>query len=105
MHVNNSANIMNTPFDSHSWRQLRQHAAAQLPPTFADDVLRSVRLQAQATHPLAWLTPFGIAAVTAAVCLLALVAVHSSTTSAMSDEHLADWMEISTQSASLALNP
>jgi hypothetical protein len=98
---------MNTPFSSHSWRQLREHAAAQLSPNFADNVLRATRVAAAAQSPWErWFAnQFAISAATAAICLLGLVFVHAQKTAATSDQHLADWMEISVQTASLEPNP
>lgn len=99
---------MNTPFSSHAWRELQSRAAAQLGSDFADAVLRAAHAgPVQTVSPFrTWLaSPFTVSAATAAVCLLAVVFVHARITDATSTQHLADWQEISIQTASLDLNP
>jgi hypothetical protein len=94
---------MNTPFNSHAWRHLRQHAAAQLSPQFADNVLRAARIDAADTR---WTSsPFFVSAATAALCLLSVMLFHVRATNAASEQHLADWAEISVQTASIDPNP
>lgn len=98
---------MNTPFNSHAWRELQSRAAAQLRPDFADHVLRCAQPAALPVSPFAaWVSsPFTVSAATAALCLAVVVSVHSHTTKVASDQHLADWQEISLQIASLDLTP
>src|ERR1700712_724397 len=96
---------MNTPPDPFTaWRHLRSHASAQLPATFADNVLRSARSRSgglAALSPTEFLHTFLVSAGTAIACLLVVFIVHSTTTRWASLEHLADWEEISMQTASL----
>jgi hypothetical protein len=96
---------MNTPPDPLSaWRHLRTHASAQLPAHFADNVLRASRMQPRglvAFSPTELLHTFFVSASTALACLLVVIIVHSTTTHSTSLEHLADWEEISMQTASL----
>jgi len=96
---------MNTPPDPLSaWRHLRNHASAQLPAHFADDVLRSARVMPTgfaSLSPAEFLHTFFVSAGTAIACLLLVIIVHSTITRSASLEHLADWEEISMQTASL----
>ena len=96
---------MNTPPDSSSaWRHLRSHASAQLSANFADQVLRAARLRPAGQAPLSpaeFIHTFFVSAGTAVACLLLVIIIHSSTTRSASLEHLADWEEISMQTASL----
>lgn len=98
---------MNTPFSSHAWRELQSTAAAQLRPDFADHVLRSARPSVLPLSPLvAWISnPFTVSAATAALCLAVVVFVHSHLTNTASQQHLADWQEISVLTASLDTTP
>lgn len=98
---------MNTPFSSHAWRELQSRAAAQLRPDFADHVLRRARPVAKPVSSFTvWVTnPFTVSTATAALCLLAVVFVHSHITNTVSEQHLAAWQEISLQTASLDLTP
>lgn len=97
---------MNTPFSSHAWRALQDRAAAQLRPSFADDVLRAARNSAATEESASWFaSPFTISAITAAVCLSAVCFLHAYSTNAETRQHLEDWQEISLQTASLGINP
>lgn len=98
---------MNMPFSSHAWRELQSRAADQLRPDFAAHVLRCARPGAPALSPFTvWVTsPFTVSAATAALCLLAVVFVHSHITHTVSEQHLAAWQEISVQTASIDLTP
>jgi hypothetical protein len=94
------------PFNSEAWRQLQNRAAHQLSPQFADNVLREARLDAGATEKTGWLSsPLVVSAATATVCLLTLVLFHVQRIEATSARHLADWQEISAQTASLDPSP
>lgn len=94
---------MNTPPESRAWRQLNEHASAQLPADFPDRVLRHIRLaQAERTGPARFfLHPFAVSAYTAAFCFLLVVIIHSRTTAATNERHLAEWREVAAQTASL----
>ncbi len=94
---------MNTPPESRAWRQLNQHAAAQLPADFPDRVLRRIRLaHAERTGASRFfLHPFAVSAYTAAFCFVLVVIIHSRTTAAANERHLAEWQEVAMQTASL----
>ena len=96
---------MNTPFSSHAWNALRTRAAAQLRPSFADDVLRAARASGPQESQSWFASPFTISAVTAAVCLSTVCFLHALSTNAANLQNLEDWQEISVQTASLGLNP
>jgi len=96
---------MNTPPDPFSaWRQLSNHASAQLPANFADQVLRAARGGAVGlgTHEKPdFYHTFIVSAGTALACLLLVIIFHATNTRSISLEHLQDWEEISMQTASL----
>ena len=97
---------MNTPPNRlPAWQHLRTHASAQLPANFADNVLRAARAQPggrlASLSPAEFLHTFFVSAGTAVACLLLVIIVHATTTRFASLEHLADWEEISMQTASL----
>lgn len=73
-----------------AWRQLQVQAAAQLRPGFAERVLRAAR----DFNVPSLFNQFALGAVTVAVCLVAVVAVHSR--SARLDEQiaLAGWKQL-----------
>ena len=97
---------MNMPFNSHTWRQLQLRASAQLSPQFADNVLRHARLGTHATERKSWVSnPFLVSLATAAFCLLAVMLFHVQQTEATSARHLADWQDISAQTASFDPSP
>jgi hypothetical protein len=92
-----------TPDFSGAWHALRARAAAQLPPDFADRVLRTLRLQAFSVRDAA--DRFFVAACTAAACLVFVVLVHTHHTQQINQVALADWRQISAQSDSYAAIP
>ena len=94
---------MNTPPDFPAWRQLQSHAAAQLPGDFADRVLRAARLAEPEPSPAKriLLHPFAVSTYTAAACLVAVVIFHTRSTEETSAQHLAEWQEVTMQTASL----
>src|SRR3954469_7617434 len=100
---------MNTPPDPLSaWQHLRAHASEQLPTNFAENVLRAARSDSRglsAVSPAEFLHTFFVSASTALACLLFVIILHSTTTRSASLEHLADWEEISMQTASLDSAP
>ena len=94
---------MNTPPDHPAWRQLQAHAAARLPGDFADRVLRTARLtqpEPSAAKRIL-LHPFAVSTYTAAACLIAVVILHTRQTDETSAQHLAEWQEVTMQTASL----
>jgi hypothetical protein len=94
---------MNTPPESRAWRQLNQHAAAQLPADFPDRVLRRIRLaRAERTGATRFfLHPFAVSAYTAAFCFLLVVIIHTRSTEETNARHIAQWQEVAVQTASL----
>jgi hypothetical protein len=94
---------MNTPPESRAWRQLHQHAAAQLPADFADRVLRELRQTRPASSGGArvFLHPFAVSAYTAALCFAVVVFLHTRSTEQTNERHLAQWHEVAMQTASL----
>jgi hypothetical protein len=95
---------MNTTPDSpEAWRTLRARAAAQLPPDFADRVLRTLRAQTSPVRNAA--DRFLVAVCTAAACILFVVLVHTHNTEKINQVALADWRQISAQADSYAAMP
>lgn len=94
---------MNTPPESRAWRQLHQHAAAQLPADFPDRVLRRIRLaHAERTGAARFfLHPFAVSAYTAAFCFALVVILHTRNTEETNARHMAQWHEVAMQTASL----
>lgn len=94
---------MNTPPESRAWRQLNQHAAAQLPADFPDRVLRRIRLARVERTGAArfFLHPFAVSAYTAAFCFLLVVIIHTRSTEETNARHIAQWQEVAVQTASL----
>ena len=75
-----------------TWAQLRDHGAAQLRPSFAECVLRAARA-VQAGMPSLF-GQFAIGAATAAVCLLAVVFLHSRSNRLEAERNLASWQQL-----------
>jgi hypothetical protein len=92
-----------TPDFSEAWPALRSRASEQLPPDFADRVLRTLRLQNFSGRDVA--DRFIIAACTAAACVLLVVLVHSHKTQQINQVALADWRQVSAQADSYAAIP
>jgi hypothetical protein len=92
-----------TPDFSEAWRELRARAADQLPPDFADRVLRTLRLQTFSVRDVA--DRFFVAACTAAACLLLVVLVHTHKTQQINQVAMADWRQVSAQADSYAAIP
>lgn len=119
--------------ESYAWQRLREHAAKQLRPGFADRVLRIThaseteaaawqQIQAQAAAQLrpgfaqrvllaarsitepTFLSHFALSAATAAVCLIAVIFVHQRTTSDEDARNLAGWQEIASEAQEFAVN-
>jgi hypothetical protein len=92
-----------TPDFSEAWRTLRARAGGQLPPDFADRVLRTLRTQTFTVRDAA--DRFFVAACTAAACLIVVVLVHTHNTQKVNEVALADWRQISAQADSYAAVP
>lgn len=75
-----------------AWRQLQAHAVAQLRPGFAERVLRAAR-DFPANVPSLF-NQFALGAVTVAVCLIAVVAVHSRSSRLDEQIAVAGWKQL-----------
>lgn len=119
--------------ESHAWRQLEEHAAAQLQPGFASRVLRAARppeariwndleehavaqLEAgfadrvlravRAALPMPSLSSqFALSAATAALCLIAVVYVHDRDTRIENERNLASWQQLAAEAQDIDLSP
>lgn len=80
------------------WSQLHAHAAAQLRPGFAVRVLRAARALPKKVTVLEQLA-FGAA--TAAVCLMAVVYLHSRNTRLENERNLAGWRQLASEADDL----
>ena len=74
-----------------AWHALTTKAAAQIRPGFAERVLRAARAVADAPS-LA--SQFALSAVTAAICLGAVVLVHHHISDQADERNLAEWAQI-----------
>ena len=81
------------------WQQLRAHAAAQLRPGFATRVLRAARALPDAMPTI--LEEFVFGAATTAVCLMAVVYLHSRTASIENERNLAGWQQLADEAGEL----
>ena len=101
MRVSSSASITSQTMktEEHSWRLLREHAAAQITPGFADRVLRAARAGARAT-PL-FMREFALCAATAALCVAAVVVYNKTSSGDENARNLAGWQEIVAQADDL----
>lgn len=77
--------------------RLREHAASQLTPGFADRVLRAARAR---TSPL-FVTHFAMCAATAAACLAAVALYQSQYSGDDNAKSLAGWSDIAAQANDL----
>lgn len=75
-----------------AWRQLQLHASARIRPGFADRVLRAVRALPSSVPSL--LDQFAFGAATAAVCLIAVVFLHTRNTRLEEARNLASWQQL-----------
>lgn len=80
------------------WAQLRSHAAAQLRPGFAARVLRAAR-DLPRSLPLFEQLVFGT--ITAAVCLMAVVYLHSRNARLENERNLAGWQQLADEADAL----
>lgn len=85
--------------DAAAWQQLQTHASAQLRPGFAARVLRAARALPQAVPSLADQLMLGAA--TAAICLLAVVYLHSRNDRLESERNLAGWQQLADEADDL----
>jgi hypothetical protein len=92
-----------TPDSSEAWRALRTRAAEQLPPDFADRVLRTLRTTTFSVRDAA--DRFLVAGCTAAACLLLVVLVHVHNTQKTTQIAMEDWRTISADADSYAAIP
>ncbi len=83
---------------SAEWAQLRAHAAAQLRPGFAARVLRAAR---ELPRRVTLLEQFAFGAVTAALCLLAVVYLHTRKASLENERNLAGWQQLAAEAGEL----
>ncbi|MCX6950704.1 MAG: hypothetical protein NTV51_00725 [Verrucomicrobia bacterium] len=74
-----------------TWLQFNTHAARQLRPGFAERVLRAARAAAEVPSLT---SQFTLSAVTAAVCLAAVVFVQDRRAQQADERNLADWERI-----------
>ena len=74
-----------------TWRELYAFGARQLRPSFAERVLRAARSAAEMPS-LA--SQFVLSALTAAVCLVAVLFVHQRNVNAADERNLAEWQKI-----------
>jgi hypothetical protein len=74
-----------------TWRQLQAAGAARLRPGFAERVLRAAR---QIPGLPSFLDQFAFSAATAAVCVLAVVAVHTVNVRLENERNLAGWEQL-----------
>lgn len=77
--------------DAAVWQQLHAHAAAQLRPGFAERVLRAAR---QLPGLPSLVDQFAFSAVTAALCLGAVVIAHTVHTQRENERNLAGWQQL-----------
>ena len=75
----------------HAWRALQARAEAQLRGDFADRVLRAAR---QIPGVPSLLDQFALCAVTALLCVVAVVFVHSRGVRNESERNLAGWEQL-----------
>jgi hypothetical protein len=83
--------------ENQAWALLREHAAAQIAPGFAERVLRAARIGAS---PL-FIAHFAMCAATAAACLVAVALYHARASGDEDARSLASWGEIAAQANDL----
>jgi hypothetical protein len=83
---------------SAEWEQLRAHAAAQVRPGFAARVLRAARALPRSVTLLEQLA-FGAA--TAAICLMAVVYLHTRNARLENERNLAGWQQLADEAGDL----
>jgi hypothetical protein len=85
--------------DAATWTQLNARAADQLRPGFAARVLRAARALPTAVPSLLDQLAFGAA--TAAICLAAVLYLHSRSTNLENERNLAGWQQIADEADDL----
>jgi hypothetical protein len=78
--------------ENEAWDQLRDWAAARLPPNFADRVLRAARAGVDAAPSL--LSQFALGAATAAICFLTVAFFQARSAHEEDNRTIADWQQI-----------
>lgn len=77
------------------WRQLNAVGAAQIRPGFAERVLRAARALPEKIPSL--LDQFTLGAATVAVCVVAVLAVHTHSTQVEEERALASWQALAAE--------
>jgi hypothetical protein len=80
------------------WEQLRVHAAAQVRPGFAARVLRAAR---DLPRRVTLLEQLAFGAATAALCLMAVVYLHSRNLRLENERNLAGWQQLADEAGEL----
>ena len=75
-----------------AWQKLQADASAQIRPGFADRVFRAVRALPSSVPSL--LDHFAFSAATVALCLIAVVALHSRSNRIEEARNLASWQQL-----------
>jgi hypothetical protein len=83
--------------EERAWARLREHAASQITPGFADRVLRAARA---VPSPLI-VSHFAMCAATAALCMVAVALYHAQASGEENASSLASWNEIAAQASDL----
>lgn len=84
-----------------AWRRLHAHAAAQIRPGFAERVLRAAREFPGNVPSL--IDQLVLGAATVAVCLIAVVAVHSRSAKLDEQVALAGWQQLAVEAQDIDL--
>ena len=88
--------------DAEAWKQLQGRAAAQIRPGFAARVLRAAR--ALPSNVPSLFDQFAFGAVTAAICLIAVIVVHARSTRLENERNLAGWQQLADETQDLDVN-
>lgn len=80
------------------WERLRTHAAARVRPGFAMRVLRAAR---DLPKSVTLLEQLAFGAATAAICLVAVVYLHSRSTRLENERNLAGWQQLAADAQDL----
>jgi hypothetical protein len=84
-----------------AWRQLNSAGAAQLRPGFAERVLRAARALPEKIPSL--FDQFALGAATVAVCVVAVLAVHTHSTRVEEERALQTWAALAAESSDFDL--
>jgi len=88
--------------DAEAWKQLQGRAAAQIRPGFAARVLRAARALPSNVPSLS--DQFAFGAVTVAICLIAVVFVHTRSMRLENERNLAGWQQLADETQDLDVN-